>query len=111
MAGIKAKGGAVRGAVKLSLAGFTPDDLASSAAGTLSFDWRKGAISAQGPDAAALAHFDRWTAEAKIADSALTLGENHIRYGAKIARAEGSVHFADAPEFVFTAERPQTASR
>jgi hypothetical protein len=111
LAGIKAKGGAVRGSVKLNLAGFTQADLAASATGTLSFDWHNGAISAQGPDAAPLARFDRWTAEAKISGSALTLGENHIRSSAKTASAEGSVNFAAAPKFVFTDERPQTASR
>ncbi len=111
LAGIKARGGSVRGSVKLDLAGFTQDDLASSAKGTLSFDWRGGTISAPGQDAAQLARFDRWVAEAEIGGSALTLGQSRVRRGAKTSNAEGSVRFGAAPKFLFTSAQPQAASR
>jgi hypothetical protein len=87
------QGGQLDGNGKLDLSGFTAKELASTAKGALHFDWRRGSVgpvAAGGPLPAALAHFDAWTAETKIANGAVTLEQNEIRRGGRTATVEGS---------------------
>jgi hypothetical protein len=75
---------------KLETIGFTGDDLASSAQGTLHLDWKHGAVSGSGAPAA-LARFAHWTADAAISGGKLTLQPNEAVNGAQKSSVEGSV--------------------
>ena len=118
---------------KIDLSGFTDKDLTGSATGTLHFDWRHGAIGAQGdaqrsgqmrvlaarsaalPAAAlvppALAHFDRWTADAEIVNGAITLKQNEVRQGIRKQAVEATATFGDPPKIDFTAPKEAQAKR
>ncbi len=61
---------------KIQLAGFTANDLASSAKGTLHFDWHHGAITGTAAVPPQLAHFDLWTADATIANDKISIDPN-----------------------------------
>ena len=87
--GMRWTGGALSGNGNLELSGYTDADLASSAKGDLHFECGQGSISnaksavAGGatksqPIPAALARFDRWSADAAIADGAIQLGQNSV---------------------------------
>lgn len=107
-------GGAFDGDGKLELTGFTGSDLAASAKGSLRFEWQHGAVSAQGGAGsipAALARFDRWTAEAEIANGILTLKQNQVKRGAASVAVQGAVTLADAPKAVFIPVREAQAKR
>jgi AsmA family/AsmA-like C-terminal region len=95
-------GGPISGSGTLTLSGFTPADLASSAKGSLNFDWRNGRIAQQPADQAADSptptEFTHWTGTAKIDKSALTLGENKLQSSGKTTKAEGSLTFAEKPK-------------
>ena len=85
---------------KIDLSGYTDKDLAASAKGTLHFDWRHGAMS--GPRAAAdqtgaLARFDRWTADAEIAQGTVTLKQNQVQTGARKRGVEATLTFGSPP--------------
>jgi uncharacterized protein involved in outer membrane biogenesis len=102
-------GNALDGEGKVELAGFTDKDLAASAKGSLHFDWRHGAIADKGdvdvPQQ--LVRFDRWTAEAEIANGAITLKENQIQRGPRKLAVTGSAIFGDPPRVTF-GEREET---
>jgi hypothetical protein len=67
---------------KIDLSGYTEKDLAASAKGTLHFEWRHGSVAGSATQVPpALARFDRWTADAEIADGALTLKQNQLQRG------------------------------
>ena len=69
---------------KVELSGFTEKDLTASAKGTMHFDWQHGVVSGgAGLVPAALARFDRWTADAEIANGTLTLKQNQVKRGAQ----------------------------
>jgi hypothetical protein len=94
-------GGPISGSGTLTLSGFTPADLASSAHGTLNFDWRNGRITQQpdqDADSPLLSEFTHWTGTAKIEKSALTLAENKLQSISKTTKAEGSLTFAQEPK-------------
>ena len=94
-------GGPISGSGTLTLSGFTPADLASSAHGTLNFDWRNGRIAQQpdqDSDSPLLSEFTHWTGTAKIEKSALTLAENKLQSSSKTTKAEGSVTFNQEPK-------------
>jgi hypothetical protein len=95
--GGKWSGGAINGSGTLSLSGFAAADLASSAKGSLNFDWRNGHI-AQQANSPLLAEFTRWNGTAKIEKSALTLTENQVHQNGRTAKAEGSLTFAQEPK-------------
>jgi hypothetical protein len=104
----KWSGGKIDGTLTLALSGFTQADLASSAKGTLNFDWRNGRIGRetdQPTDFPLLADFTRWNGTAKIEKSALTLGENHIRRESRTASASGSLTLGTEPKLTLTASR------
>jgi len=98
--------GSLDGNGKISLAGYADKDLASSATGTLHFEWTQGSI----PDPEAprvLARFTRWTADAAIGKGSVTLEDNSVqRAGQKPAVAAASVVFGDPPTVSFEAHRP-----
>jgi uncharacterized protein involved in outer membrane biogenesis len=123
--GMRWSGGQIDGDGNLDLSGYTSADLAASASGTLRFDWRHGAVSAgaekkpasnpESSDAAipaALAHFDRWTAEAAIAKGAITLQQNTVQHGPRQATVTGSAAIAAPITVNFTLQKAaQTARR
>ena len=98
---------------KIALSGFTAPDLAASAKGILHFDWRRGAIDA-GPVAgfpAQLARFDRWTADAAIANAALVLGQNQVEQGSRKQPVEATLTLADPPRATFAQPKETQAKR
>jgi hypothetical protein len=109
--GLRFSGGTFDGKGKIELTGFTAADLASSAKGALHFDWRQGTVSAaSGNVPPALARFDRWTADAEIANGALTIKENQVKHGAHTTPVQASVTLADPPEVAFPASKPLPAT-
>jgi hypothetical protein len=100
----------------LELAGYTRSDLAASAKGTLHFECRQGSVSnARAPGAAAaikppsipaaLARFDRWTADASIADQAIDIGANQVISGSRKSSVDASITFGDPPQVSFPAPK------
>jgi hypothetical protein len=110
---------------KIDLSGFTDKDLTGSAKGTLHFEWRHGAVGAQaGAQRGAtdallstasvppvLARFDRWTADAEIANGATTLKQNEVRQGFRKRTVEATLTFGDPPKVAFTAPKEVQAKR
>jgi hypothetical protein len=93
---------------KIELSGFTGKDLSESVKGTLHFDWRIGIVSAQeGSESAAiavpaaLAHFDRWTADADIANGTITLNENQVQQGSRKRAVQGVLTLGGQPKTSF----------
>ena len=102
------------GTGELELSGFTDKDLATSAKGTLHFDWRKGSVTsvADLEPPPALAKFDRWTADAEIANGAITLKQNQVFHGPRKQSVSGSAAFGNPPTITFTpAPESSTALR
>jgi AsmA family len=113
-------GSALNAAGKVQFAGYTASDLAGSATGKIHFDWRRGAVmlrNAGAPsDTAApaalevpaaptvplvLAHFERWSADASIADGTVTLGSNAVQAGGHTHAVAATVTFGDPPQVRF----------
>ena len=93
---------------KIDLSGFTEKDLASSAKGTLHFDWKRGAVKSVGGAAAipaALARFDRWTADADVANGAITLKDNQTQQRSHKSGVEGSLTFGTPAKISFAAPK------
>ncbi|MFP5206224.1 MAG: AsmA-like C-terminal region-containing protein, partial [Acidobacteriota bacterium] len=105
--GVRGTGGPVDASGTASLSGFTEEQLANSAAGTLQFDWRHGSISAAGTRKgssakqaqAPLIRFDRWSGEARIANGRITLQKNQLIAGGRRRSVEaGQVTLSDPPK-------------
>jgi hypothetical protein len=104
---------------KIDLSGYTGKDLASSAKGALHFEWGHGAIGGQVAAASktasvppALVHFDRWAADAAIANGTITLGQNQVQRGGQQRAVEGALTFGEPAKASFTAPREtQTEKR
>jgi AsmA family/AsmA-like C-terminal region len=102
-------GGAINLDGTLDVSGFAPADLAASAKGKLHFEWRRGAVANNETDAdaaaseipPALAHFDEWSGDAKIADGAITLGENKLVSGRRNVPVRATVQLANPPKLQF----------
>lgn len=77
----------------LDVTGYTADDLAGSAKGQLHLDWKRGAVSGSGVPPA-LAHFERWLAEAEIGSGAIALKQNDVTAGSRKSGVEGSIALA-----------------
>ena len=93
------------------LAGFTGNDLAASAKGAIHFEWHHGTVAAtSGFDPPALTRFDRWTADAEIANGALTLKDNQVKRGAHTAPVQAAVTLADTPRVTFPAPKPASVA-
>lgn len=102
-------GGQLNANGRIELSGYSDRDFASSAKGTVHFDWKRGAWTpAAETDSdetanppAELARFDSWTADAAIGDSAITLGENQVQQGGRARSVEGTLSFGNPPEIRF----------
>ena len=103
MLGENWRGGTFDATGKVELAGYTGDDLAGSAKGTLHFEWRRGMVVGPVGETVppALVRFDRWTADAAIADGKIALGKNEVAQGSKKHAAEATVSLTDPPKMSF----------
>jgi hypothetical protein len=118
LAGSHWKGGELNADGKVELSGFTIEDLASSAHGTLRFEWKHGSVAAEGEGGevpGVLAHFVRWTANAEIANGAITLKDNTVKGGAGKGTGkggvEGAVAFGDPAKLTLEAPKETPAKR
>ena len=107
---LQCSGQAVDAAGTVQLAGFTATDLASSAKGTLHFEWKKGAISGRvsnGADAvpAVLTRFDEWSSGADIANNGITLKDSSIRTGKRVTAVKVAITFGEPPKVSFAAAK------
>jgi len=120
--GLRWTGGALGGNGNVQLTGYTGSDLAASAKGTLHFQCRQGSIAnartpapagatRSSPIPAALAHFDRWTADASIADGAIDLGANQVISGKSKHSVEAAIAFGDPPQVSFPAPEETRAEK
>jgi hypothetical protein len=103
---LKCTGTSIGGDGKLELAGFEGKDLASSAKGTLHFDWKKGAISGRGESSTdgvptALARFDRFTSDAEIGNGTATLKDSRVQQGGRKGSVNASITFSEPPKVSF----------
>ncbi len=102
--GLRWWGGVFSANGQLDLTGYTDKDLAASAKGALHFDWQHGAVAAasgSGPVPPLLAHFDRWTADAEIANGTITLKQSQVLEGGRKRTVDASVTLADPPRVTF----------
>jgi polyisoprenoid-binding protein YceI len=114
MLGLRSSGGVFDGSGKLQLTGFTGDDLAASASGTLHFDWAHGSVGAASGLAGvpeALARFDRWTGDAVIANGVLTLKDNQVKRGVHTEPVQATVTLAERPKLTLIMPRTIQAKR
>jgi len=95
------------GAIELS--GYTGDDLAASAKGSLHFEWRHGSIAGNVPPQ--LARFDRWTADAAIADGKVVIGQNQVAQGSRKRAAEAYLTLAEPQSVSFAVPKPPQAKK
>jgi hypothetical protein len=112
--GLRSTGGVFDGNGKVELTGFTGSDLAASAKGNLHFDWQHGKVAAASslaPVPPALARFDLWSADAVIANGALTLKGNQIRRGSRTQPVQATVTLTDPPRSAFSASKLAPAKR
>ncbi|HVZ84367.1 MAG TPA: AsmA family protein [Terracidiphilus sp.] len=110
---LRCTGGPINADGKLTLTGFAAKDLASSAAGTLHFEWRNGSVS--GPGAAAwpkvLARFSRWTADGTIGHDGVTLKQSVVQLGSRKSTVDAAVSFGEPPTIAFPAVAQPPAKR
>jgi hypothetical protein len=101
--GMTWSGDTLSGTGKVELSGFTDRDLAASAKGTLHFVWEHGAVIAGGDSdlPLPLARFDRWIADAEVANNALVLKQNELVRGGRKVSIEASAQFGDPPQVIF----------
>lgn len=116
--GLRWTGGAFDADGDIQLSGYSGEDLAASAKGTLHFDCRRGAVGNQ-PSASSkaepvpkmLGRFDRWTGDAAIANGTITLGQNQIAAGGRKQSVDATVTFADPPVVSFAAPKEAHAQK
>jgi hypothetical protein len=111
--GMNWSGNPIAGSGEIELVGFTDHDLAASAKGSLHFDWRHGSVGEeQDTDTPPiLSHFDRWTADAQIADGAITLKQNQVQRGKSKVAIDASATFGDPPRVSFGQQQNARAGR
>ena len=106
-------GNGLDGTGQVELSGFTAEDLGTSAKGSLHFDWRHGSLSeaneVEFPPV--LSRFDRWTADAEIANGAITLKQNKVERGVHKLAVAGSAAFGDPPKVSFGSSPEVRANR
>jgi hypothetical protein len=93
----------------IELSGYAGADLAGSAKGTLHFEWRHGAMAGSVPQP--LARFDRWTADAAIADGKIVLGQNEVAQGSRKSAVGAVVTLAEPPKVSFAAAKAASAKK
>jgi hypothetical protein len=103
------RGGTIDASGKIELSGYTGDDLAGSAKGTLHFEWRHGANA--GPAPQQLARFDSWTADAAIADGKIALGANEVAQNGRKHAVDATVTLTDPPNLIFAAPKAAQAKK
>jgi len=106
--GLRSTGGGFNGNGKIALIGFTGDDLAASAKGSLHFEWLRGTITAAGAPPE-LARFDQWSGDAAIGNGALTLQENQVKRGDHSAQVQATVTLAIPPKIAFVVPKAAAA--
>jgi hypothetical protein len=101
--GLRWSGSPLNGYGKIALAGYSGHDLATSAKGALHIESGRGAISAAKTSRlpAALAHFNRFSADAAIADGNLQLGQNQIGSGLHKQSIAAAVTLTNPPKLSF----------
>jgi hypothetical protein len=112
--GLRSSGSVFEGNGKVELTGFTGSDLAASAKGSLHFEWQHGKVAATSSLAMvppALASFDLWSADAVIANGALTLKGNQVKRGTRAQPVQATIILADPPKIAFAAPKQATAKR
>jgi hypothetical protein len=112
--GLRSSGGVLDGNGKIELVGFTGDDLAASANGSLHFDWKRGTVtesSVSGQIPSVLAHFDLWSGNAEIAKGTVTLTDNQVKRGSHAETVPAAITLADRPKIAFTAAKTAQAKR
>ncbi len=112
--GMNWSGNAIDGDGQMEMAGFTGEDFASSAKGTVHFDWRHGAVEDEpGTDAPppALTRFDRWTGDVEIANGAMTLTQNQVLRGGRKVSVEASATFGEPPKVTFSRAQDVRAAK
>lgn len=116
MLGLRWTGAPLNGNGKVELSGYTAKDLAASAHGALHFECRRGAIgnrpsesSKAGLVPVALGRFERWTADATIANGGLTLDHSSVTKGARKQSMAATVTFGDPPVVRFAASKQVAA--
>jgi hypothetical protein len=128
--GLRWTGAPLDGNGKIELSGYTAHDLADSVLGTLHFECRRGAIAARSADSAkaaespktaespkatlvpaALNRFDKWTADATIANGSLTLEQSQAAAGARKQSVAATVTFTNPPVVSFGAPKQIAAKR
>jgi AsmA family len=106
------RGGTFNASGKIELSGYTDKDLASSANGNLHFEWRHGSVGVKdGTIPALLNHFDRWTADAEIADGKVTLRRNELAQGSRKQAVAATVTLGEPPKVSFAGARQATAKK
>ncbi|MGO9336487.1 MAG: AsmA family protein [Terracidiphilus sp.] len=116
--GLNWSGHTLDGEGKIELAGFTNEDLESSVKGTLHFEWLHGGMAPQQDTSVttvsvppALTRFDRWTADAEIANGMVTLKQNQVEQGARKHAVDGELTLGDPPRVSFAAPKETQAKR
>ncbi len=95
---------------KLTLGGYTGDELTSSATGTLHFDWKHGSISAPASQIPAVmaknfAHFDAWSGEAQISGGSLRLGENQLESNSAMHSVNATITLSTPAKMIINAKQ------
>jgi hypothetical protein len=113
---LKCAGTRLDGNGKIELTGYSGKDLASSAKGVLHYDWKRGAITGRiggtgGGVPPALARFDSWSADAEIANGAVTLGSNQIKSGARTGSVTGTITLGEPPKVSFSAAKTSLSEK
>jgi hypothetical protein len=106
-------GNGLNGTGQIELSGFTAEDLGLSAKGTLHFDWRHGSV-AEVSDVEfppVLSRFDRWTADAEIANGAITLKQNQVERGVHKVTVAGTAVFGDPAKVSFGSSQETRAAK
>jgi hypothetical protein len=116
--GLSWSGRTLDGQGKIELSGFTGKDLAASVKGTLHFEWRHGGMAAQQDTAlttvavpAALTRFDRWAADADIANGIVTLKSSEVQQGSRKVAVDGALTLGDPPKVSFAGPKETQAKR
>jgi len=103
------RGGTVAASGKVELTGYTGGDFADSAKGTLHFEWKNGSATGIGLPTE-LARFDRWTADAEIANGKVVFGQNELAQGSRKRSVAASVTLAKPLKLSFAEPDSEAAA-